>query len=165
MWTNSPRPRPGGASRTEREGRGGGGNGTGHWLAWAGGCGGRGHPLSPWPYPLCLVLHPSPLCPPPSVTPPLLSQTQQEAGPGFALLGTSPQVGACRRGGLWPWKDLGSLGEAWLPGRGRDLRASPTPAWGGVIPAHLLCLMGRPSHNWEPRWSQEPAQASSIGTG
>nr|KAF6368525.1 golgi associated, gamma adaptin ear containing, ARF binding protein 1 [Myotis myotis] len=110
------------------EGRGGGGNGTGHWLAWAGGCGGRGHPLSPWPYPLCLVLHPSPLCPPPSVTPPLLSQTQQEAGPGFALLGTSPQVGACRRGALWPWKDLGSLGEAWLPGRGRDLRPSPTPA-------------------------------------
>ena len=40
-----------------------------------------------------------------------------------------------------------------------------TPAWGGVIPTRLLCLMGRPSHNLGAMLEREPAQASSVGTG
>lgn len=81
--------------------------------------------------------------PPLSLTPPLLSQTQQEAGPGFALLGTSPRVEACRREGLWPWKDLGSLEEAWLPGKGQDLRPSPDPSLGWGHPRPSLMPYGK----------------------
>lgn len=67
---------------------------TGHWLAWVGGCGG---PMTISPVPGAASL--TPVAPPP-LTPPLQSQTQQEAGPGFAQLGTSPQVGA------WSWEGL-----------------------------------------------------------
>lgn len=148
MWTSSPHLRPGGASRTDGGGERRRGDGPGHWPACVGGGGGLGHPLSPWPYPLCLVLLPSPLRPPPSLTLPLLSQTQQKAGPGFALLGTFTQVGAWSREALHcPGRTWGHWEKHGCRARARTSGPAPTPAWSGVIPACLLCLMGRPSHN------------------
>lgn len=69
--------------------------------------------------PLGLVLLPSPLQPPPSLPPPLRSQTQQEAGPGFALVGTVITGGSLEQGGpTRPQKDLGSWGRSMAVGQG-----------------------------------------------
>lgn len=45
---------------------------------------------------------------------------------GDFTAGGGPEPGRAE----WPWKDLGSLEEAWLQGKGQDLRPSPNPSLG-----------------------------------
>lgn len=73
------------------------------WRPWRPGC----VPTAIFPWVWCFS--PSPLQPPPSLPPPLRSQTQQEAGPGFALVGTVITGGSLEQGGpTRPRKDLRS---------------------------------------------------------
>lgn len=116
-------------------------------LAWVGGCVAKdtlcSHGHSPWAW--CFSPHP---CGP--LVPLALSPAKPNPAGGWAWVCTAGDLhhgGSWSRGGLQgPGRTWGHGEEAWLLGKGQDLSPAPSPAWGGVIPACLLCLMGRPSH-------------------
>lgn len=142
-WTSSPHRRPGGASRTER-----GAEGRRRQWDW---------PLASlsrrlwWPrtpfVPMAIsVPGASPLT---SVAPSFLNPFPAEPNPAgswawVCTAGDFTTGGSLeQRRAMWPWKDLGSLEEAWLPGKGQDLRPSPDPSLGWGHPRLSLMPYGK----------------------
>lgn len=148
MWTSSPHPRPGGASRT---GRGWAEEGQQDWAPSS--LGGRlWWPRTPY-VPMAISPGPgaSPLTP---AAPSFLAPSPAELNPagGWAWVCTAGDLRHRGEPGAGnscvALEGLGVMGEKHGCRAGaRTSGPALTPAWGGVIPTCLLCLMGRPSHN------------------